>query len=355
MNLAVGLLRVGKCAAALAIVAALTGCAGAKLSTAEQVRAFEQAGPVRVELDRDQLIRARMPAGPYRVVVGDVLQLQLPAIMQTAASGTANNPNQTISHLTRVTQTGIISLPIVGQIPATGKTLAQIELDVVAAYYPKYVKNLPSVVAAIAQYHTVAVSIVGAVERPGLYRLNSEERSVVALIMKAGGIVEDGAGRIRIRRPESSQQAEPLILPIKGMNIPFADVVLNGGETIEVERLEPRLFMVTGLVKRPGPFSYPEEASYNLSQALAFAGGVDDLLDPRYAQVYRQDADGQIIACAFTLAGDGEVNTSRVQIKPGDIVAVEHTSRTKRRQAMASMFRISTGMVVGATYDLNPD
>ena len=204
----------------------------------------------------------------------------------------------------------------------------------------------------MAEYHTVAVSIVGAVEQPGLYRLNSEERSVVALIMKAGGIVEEGASRICIRRPNSDEQTEPLVLPVKGLNIPFTDTVLNGGETIEVERLEPRLFMVTGLVKRPGPFSYPEEASYNLSQALAFAGGVDDLLDPRYAQVYRQDADGQIIACAFTLAGDGEVNTSRVQIKPGDIIAVEHTSRTSFRQALTTFIRFSTG--IGFGYQLNP-
>ena len=353
MNLAIELPRVCRYMVAVVLVAVLTGCSTPKLPTAEQLTAFEQAGPVRPELDRDQLITAKMPAGPYRVVARDVLRLPLPTVMHAAASGTANNPNQTISHLTRVTQTGIISLPIVGRIPATGKTLAQIELDVVAAYHPKYVKNLPSVVAAIAQYHTVAVSIVGAVERPGLYRLNSEERSVVALIMKAGGIVEDGAGRIRIRRPDSSQQTEPLILPIKGMNIPFTDVALVGGETVEVERLEPLVFMVTGLVKRPGPFPYPPEASYNLTQALAFAGGVDEKIDPRYAKIYRQNADGQIIACAFKIVANGEANTSRVQIKPGDIIAVEHTSRTSMRQTMATFVRFSTGLGFG--YQLNPD
>ena len=352
MNLAFILLRVGRYALVLALVTVLTGCGTVKLPSAEQVRAFKQAGPVRAELDRDQLTRARMPAGPYRVVVGDVLRLQLPAITRTATSEISP---QTLFHLTRVTQDGTISLPIVGAIPAVGRTLAHIEQDVVAAYYPKYVKNLPSVVATVAEYHTVAVAIVGAVVSPGLYRLNSEERSVVALVMKAGGIAQDGAGRIRIRRPDSGEQAEPLVLPVKGLNIPFADVVLTGGETVEVDRLEPRLFMVTGLVKRPGPFPYPEEASYDLSQALAFAGGVDESIDPRYAKVYRQDADGQIVSCAFKLSAKGEVHTSGLQIKPGDIVAVEHTQRTRTRQALASMFRISTGMVVGATYDLNPE
>ena len=101
MNLAIELLRVGRYTVAVVLVAVLAGCAGAKLPTAKQLSAFEQAGPVRAELDRDQLIRARMPAGPYRVVVGDVLQLQLPAITQTAASHISQ---QTIPHLTRVTR-----------------------------------------------------------------------------------------------------------------------------------------------------------------------------------------------------------------------------------------------------------
>ncbi|MCK4851200.1 MAG: SLBB domain-containing protein, partial [Phycisphaerae bacterium] len=151
------------------------------------------------------------------------------------------------------------------------------------------------------------------------------------------------------------QQAEPLVLPVKGLNIPFADVVLAGGETVEVERLDPPVFMVTGLVKRPGPFPYPPSASYTLSQALAFAGGVDEKIDPRYAKVYRRDAEGRVVSCVFKITGNGQIDTSRLLIKPGDIVAVEHTQRTRTRQAMANMFRISTGMVVGATYDLNPD
>ena len=355
MNLAHKLVRVGRYCLAVGLAGSLwsfVGCGAPKLPTAEQLAAFQQAGPLQPAVDRSQLVRARMPAGPYRVIAGDVLQLQMPTVMQAVA---AEKPEQVEPHLCRVTQTGTISLPIIGAIPAAGKTLSEIEQDVVAAYYPKYVKNLPSVVAGVAEYHTVAVSVVGAVERPGIYRLNSEERSVVVLIMKAGGIIKDGAGRIRILRPDSSQEAEPLVLPVKGLNIPFADIALQGGETVEIDRLEPPVFMVTGLVKRPGPFPYPPEASYSLTQALAFAGGVDESIDPRYAKVYRQDAEGQVVVCVFKISGDGQGKTSRLLIKPGDIVAVEHTQRTKTRQAMANMFRISTGLVVGATYDLNPN
>ena len=202
----------------------LAGCwGGPRLSTAKQLVAFEQAGPVRPQVDHDKLVRAKIPVGPYRVVAGDVLELQIPLVMQAVG---AEIPERTEPHLTRVARAGTISLPIVGKIQAVGKTLAQIESAVVDAYYPQYVKKLPSVVARVSEYQTASVTIVGAVQNPGLYRLRSDELTLVALIMQAGGIVEEGAGLIRIHRPGAAEKGEPLALPVKDRNIPFADVAL---------------------------------------------------------------------------------------------------------------------------------
>lgn len=349
----VGVLR---CCLAVGLAASifnLAGCGGApRLPTAKQLAAFEQVGPVQPQVDHAELVRVKIPVGPYRVVAGDVLELQLPAVLQAVG---AEIPGRTEAHLTRVTRTGTINLPIVGEIQAAGKTLAQIESAVIDAYYPQYVKKLPSVVARVSEYQTTSVTIGGAVQNPGLYQLRRDELTLVVLIMKAGGIVEDGAALIRIRRPGAFQQTAPLALPVKDGNIPFADVALTGGETVTVEHLEPQVFLVTGLVKKPGSFPYPSTTTYSLTQALSFAGGVDDLTDPRYAKVYRQDADGRILSAAFKIADDTQGKTSRFFIKPGDIVAVEHTSRTRWRQAWANMFRVTTGMVVGATYDVNSD
>ena len=351
MNLAFEVLRIGRHTVAVVLVAALVGCASPKLPTVTQLSAFEQAGPLRPEVDRDQLIRARIPAGPYRVIAGDVLQLQMPTVMQAVATDISD---KTVPHFTRVSQADTISLPIVGQIPVAGKTLAEIEQDVVAAYHPKYVKNLPSVIASVAEYSTVGVSVVGAVVNPGVYRLRSDEMSLVTLIMKAGGIVEDGAGLIRIHG-DDRESNEPLVVPVKGLNVPFADVALAGGETVEIERLEQEVFTVTGLVRKPDTFAYPPGVQYSLTQALAFAGGVDDTADPRYAKIYRQAADGQVLAAVFRISDKHTAEASKALIKQGDIVAVENTSRTRTRRALADFFRVSTGIYAGATYDLNPN
>ncbi len=361
MNLAGRLGRAGRCCAACGCMAALfcvAGCLGGPTpSSAEELRAFEKAGPLRPEVDLARLVTAKLPAGPYRVVAGDVLELSMPAVMRVAAE---ELPERVEAYLCRVSEAGTIPLPVVGDLKAAGKTLSEIESATVAAYHPKYVVSRPAVVARVAEYRTTPVSVIGAVEEPGIYHLRSDEMSLVAALMKAGNILRDqygtrgGAGAIHIHRPGKAGKTERLILPVKGLNVPFADVALKGGEIIEVERLEPRVFTVVGLVNKPVTQPYPPGARYNLLQALGFAGGMDATADPRYVKVYRQKADGEVIAGVFRIDGKNVAETSKVLLKPGDLVVVDNTPRTRARTALAQAFRMSTGFVVGATYNINP-
>jgi hypothetical protein len=148
-----------------------------------------------------------------------------------------------------------------------------------------------------------------------------------------------GAGMIKIRKPGAGE-SEPILLPVKGLNIPFANVALGGGETIEVVRFEPDTFSLVGLVTKPGAFSYPPEARYNLMQALAVAGGVDVFADPRYATVFRKDAEGNIIPATFEIQGNGLVTASMLQIKPGDVIVVGHTAASWTRELLREIFRV---------------
>jgi len=140
---------------------------------------------------------------------------------------------------------------------------------------------------------------------------------------------------------------EPLVLPVKGLNIPFADVALQDGDTVIVERLELPLVTVVGLVNKPGNFPYPPDARYNLMQALGFAGGFNQAANPRYATVYRMKPDRTIVHAIFPLVkGSRMTEALGILIKPGDIVAVEHTPRTRKNVFLDKVFRINFGAYV---------
>jgi hypothetical protein len=188
--------------------------------------------------------------------------------------------------------------------------------------------------------------------------------SLVALLMEAGGIVEQGAATVRIMRdgaplagPDkagatpsapgttaSQTGAGPLILPIRGLNVPFADVELQDGDRVIVDRLSPPSVTVIGLVNRPAYLPYPPDVRYNLTQVLALAGGLNQVAEPRYATVYRLKPDGSNVSATFRIIGDSELtDAATIPIKPGDIVAVEQTPRTRTALFLNTVFRINIG------------
>ena len=139
---------------------------------------------------------------------------------------------------------------------------------------------------------------------------------------------------------------EGIVLPVKGLNIPFADVPLMEGDLIEVKRLNPVVFTVIGLAKAPGAFPYPPDVEYNLMQALGFAGGVDLIADPRFVTVYRQDAKGEVVSAVFRIDRKFMAKSYNVKIKPGDVICIDVTPRTKRNVILNQMLRINFGVYI---------
>lgn len=336
-----------KCVLSCGLLVGLAGCDVMDVSSVSELHEFDLAHPVWPEVDMDRLIQANHFVGPYRVVPGDVLSLSMPAVMRAGAEELPNWSVKLEPYLCRVSRRGTINLPIVGTVSVNGMTLDEIEDASVKSYYPKLLVNPPSIVVEVHSYRESRVAVVGAVRRPGVFGCAGNEMSLVNVLMKAGGIVDNGAGIIRIKHADRSGQLEPLILPVVGLNIPFDDVVLRDGDTVEVVGLHPEYFTVIGLVKQTGAFPYPVGEKYTLMQALAFAGGVNDLAAPEYVKVYRQKTSGEIIAATFEINGSG----LNCPIKPGDVVAVEQTLGTQARLLLSQILKVGTGISAVYRFD----
>lgn len=321
------------------------------LSRRDARKAFMQAGPIKPQVSIDQMAASKLHQGMYRVIPGDVLEFQMASILRTLTPDYTDSLGQVQPYVCRVSSQGTITIPIVGEIHVMAQTLSQIEEKIVKSYFPKYMKHPPSVVGKVQEYRTGKLSIVGAVDNPGVYDCRHDELSVVALIMKAGGIVDDGAATIRVRRAGQGNQTKPVTLPVDGLNIPFVDVALYDGDVVEVERLNPEVFTVIGLVNKSGCYPYPPGVRYNLMQALAFAGGVNAVAAPEYARIYRQQADGKIVSASFKLSGSTPTHAAGILVKPGDVVAVEHTFSTQTRLLLAQIFRITLGFNARTDFD----
>ena len=105
------------------------------------------------------------------------------------------------------------------------------------------------------------------------------------------------------------------------------------------------MISVLGLVRNPGNFAYPPYTRYNLAQVIALAGGLEMTVEPRYATVYRLGSDGTVLRLPFRLVDDGELTENlNVSLRPGDLVSVEHTPRTRTNAFLNQFFRITVGV-----------
>jgi protein involved in polysaccharide export with SLBB domain len=324
-------------------VLAMGGCGHAALSSG-QLTEFDQAKGLQPAVDTSGLKTASLPRGPYKVVTDDVLEISMPLVLADAAGMDRDKAKPVPC---RVGADGAIVLPIAGRVPAVGKTLSQIELEIIAAYYPKYLKREPSVMARVSDPHMEKVRVLGAVTKPGVYDLRSDEMTLVSAILKAGGIPEGGAASIRVRTP--GQEAKEILMPVRGLNVPFADLALAGGEEIEIARFCPVGLTVVGLVKKPGFFPTEPDGTYNLAQALAMAGGIDYQANPLFATVCRQAADGRLLSRPVPVGNADLSDAAAITLRPGDTVVVENSPATDIRIILLQALRVS----VGATHSFD--
>ena len=244
----------------------LAGCSDhVSLPSELQLAQFEKNGPDLPAMGMHRLLTARMHEAP---LPGEVIEITMPLILRVVTTDEPSATEADAPYLSRVSETGTITLPAVGELDVAGKTLAQIESSIIEAYYPKFTQTRPSVFVRLAR--------------------------------------EQG--------------------------------------------LEQPLFTVLGLVNRPGNFPYPPSVRYNVMQALGCAGGLDRVTDPRFATIYRLTTDGTVVGKNFAVAGDQDKTNLtyalNTLVKPGDIVVVEHTPRTRAKMFLDRVFRINMGTYI---------
>ena len=132
-------------------------------------------------------------AGSYKVGPGDVLDI---AVFEV----------EELSKLAPVGAGGRISLPMLGDVPVAGMTTREIETELERRYAVKYL-NDPQLSVSVKEFRSQPVSVIGAVDKPGVYQLQGSRRLIEVLAM-AGGFAPDVGDVITIsRRPNETIEA----------------------------------------------------------------------------------------------------------------------------------------------------
>jgi polysaccharide export outer membrane protein len=92
--------------------------------------------------------------------------------------------NQDLSKVVQVRPDGRISLPLIGDVTAVGKTPTQLTLEI-SAKLKEYKEN-PSVAIVVREVNSYAVFLLGEVGKPGKYPLKSKTTLLQGITMAGG-------------------------------------------------------------------------------------------------------------------------------------------------------------------------
>ncbi len=191
---------------------------------------------------------------------------------------------------TRVSESGHITFPLLGQVAVGGLSVAAAEKKI-AGQLEKggYIKRA-QVNMLVTTLASQQVSVLGQVNRPGRYPVEGR-RKVLDMLALAGGIHGDGGDMISLVRTRDGKTTRETIDVVDMVHKGELDkdYEVAGGDIIFVERA-PRAY-VTGEVGRPGPFRL--ERGMTVQQAISAGGGLSPRGSDNGIKITRRDANGK--------------------------------------------------------------
>ena len=218
-------------------------------------------------------------APEYRLGGGDVLRITV-----------YQNPDLTLE--TRVTESGIVSYPLLGNLRLGGQTVTAAEKQIADGLRTGNFVKQPQVSIVVTQVRGNQASVLGMVNRPGRYPIEVAGMRLSDLLATAGGTAVGGADTlvvtgIREGRPFRTEIDLPALFADSNRS---QDLLIQNGDTVWVDR-QPQVY-IYGEVQRPGPLRL--ERGMTLMQALAAGGGLTQRGTERGIKVHRRNGGGQV-------------------------------------------------------------
>ncbi len=197
---------------------------------------------------------------------------------------------------------GTIQLPLIKDIPATGRTVLQLRSDIRMLLVSGGYYTDPAVSVVVASYASRYVTVLGEVATPGLLPIDRSYR-LSEVVARVGGLRATAAEEVILSRNDGTTVTLNLRDIATGPDA--QDPVVNPGDRIFVAPAAQ--FYIYGAINGPG--SYKLERDMTFRMALARAGGLSPVGSEKRVKVIR---DGKEI---------GRIDLN-AKVQPGDTVVV---------------------------------
>jgi len=241
--------------------------------------------------------------------------------------------DEKLNKTVRVSSQGDISLPLLGVLKVEGLTAVQLEKEIRDLLSERLYQN-PHVSVFIKEYRGQRISVIGAVEKPGVYDVIGQKTVLEGLAL-AGGLKEDAGQLLFLIRPPSSNKTnlekagnsgesmpQTLVIDLEGLLVKgnlSLNLPLKHGDVINIPA-SGKVF-VGGEVNRPGGF-YLKGKRLTVSQAIAMAEGLKPKANASGTMIFRygEGDEEEVFSVDVNAVHKGE--SKDVYLRENDIVIV---------------------------------
>jgi polysaccharide biosynthesis/export protein len=194
--------------------------------------------------------------------------------------------NDDLTTTVRVSGEQMITIPLIGPLNIKGLSISQIEDKIKTLFADGYLIN-PHVSIFIEEYRSRNVTILGQINKPGLYELR-EETTLLELLSTAGGVKDNAGGEAIIKRRQNSGNKRVNIIKVDLKRLlEEGDTTLNAAimdqDSIYISKAD--LFYINGQVKKPA--AYKCDSVITLLKAVTMAGGFTNIASHKRVKIIR--------------------------------------------------------------------
>ena len=260
----------------------------------------------------------------------------------------------------RVGSDGFIKLPMIGAVHAAGLTIAQLE-STLSQKLGVYVQN-PEVAVSITEMKSQPVSVLGAVNTPGVIQLQGR-KTLVEVLSLAGGVRQDAGYSVKITRlkewgpiplegatDDSTGKfsvAEVKVSDIMEARKPEENILVMPNDVITVPKADT--IYIIGEVKKVGAYILGERQGISVLQALSMGGGLEKTASAGKAKILRAsgNTDTKRIEIDVNLKNILTGKDKDVAMQPEDILFVPGSrTKTASLRVVEAMIQIGTGLAM---------
>jgi polysaccharide biosynthesis/export protein len=221
---------------------------------------------------------AQSPTPEYRLSAGDVIRITV-----------YQSPDLTLE--TRISEAGTISYPLLGSVRIGGMGVTQAEKTIADGLRTGNFLKAPQVSLLVMQVRGNQVSVLGQVNRPGRFPIETADMRLTDLLAAAGGIAASGADTVTLVGTRSGQpfRRDLDLQAVVRSERRADDLIVQNGDVVYVERA-PMVY-IYGEVQRPGAMRL--ERGMTVMQALATGGGLTLRGTEKGLRIHRKGSDGK--------------------------------------------------------------